>query len=86
MIPVLLRPHAGGASEVTAQGDTVDEVFRSLSERFPELSERLYNPDGTFRSFLRVFVQSNDIRSQLGMATPVPAGAQITILQPLAGG
>ncbi|HHO53931.1 MAG TPA: molybdopterin synthase sulfur carrier subunit [Deltaproteobacteria bacterium] len=86
IVPVLLRPYTDGASQLTAEGETLGDVFRTLCERFPGLAARLYNENGDFRSFLQVFVESDDIRTRLGMETPVSDGAQITILQALAGG
>ena len=45
-LPTLLRPHADGASSVSAAGATVGDVFRQLIERYPGLSDNLLVDDG----------------------------------------
>ena len=40
-LPTLLRPHAGGAASVTADGASVGDVFADLAGRYPGLSDQL---------------------------------------------
>ena len=85
-IPTQLRGAAEGAAETEVSGTTVDEVLNGLYERFGELRERICNEDGSLRRFVNVYLAGEDIRFLDGLATPVPDGAELTILPAVAGG
>jgi molybdopterin converting factor small subunit len=85
-IPTQLRAAAGGAAEATVSGGTVGEVLEALYEQQPELRGRLAGDDGELRRFVNVFLAGEDIRFLDGLATPVPDGAEVTILPAVAGG
>jgi molybdopterin converting factor small subunit len=85
-IPTQLRASAGGESQAVLEGATVQEVLEGLFERFDELRERIYDGDGSLRRFVNVYLAGEDIRFLDGLATPVPDGAELTILPAVAGG
>jgi molybdopterin synthase sulfur carrier subunit len=85
-IPTQLRGAAGGTAETEVTGTTVAEVLNSLYERFGELRERICNEDGSLRRFVNIYLAGEDIRFLDGLATPVPDGAELTILPAVAGG
>jgi MoaD family protein len=85
-IPTQLRAAAGGASEASVEGATVQEVLDGLFERHGELRERLADDDGSLRRFVNVYVAGEDIRFLDGLETPVADGAEVTILPAVAGG
>jgi sulfur-carrier protein len=85
-IPTQLRAVAEGAAETEVQGATVAEVLNGLYERYSELRERICDEDGTLRRFVNVYLAGEDIRFLDGLATPVPDGAELTILPAVAGG
>jgi molybdopterin synthase sulfur carrier subunit len=85
-IPTQLRAVTGGAAEATAEGTTVAEVLDSLYERHGELRERIAGDDGGLRRFVNVYLAGEDIRFLDGLDTPVPDGAELTILPAVAGG
>jgi sulfur-carrier protein len=85
-IPTQLRAVAEGAAETEVQGATVAEVLNGLYERYGELRERICDEDGTLRRFVNVYLAGEDIRFLDGLATPVPDGAELTILPAVAGG
>jgi molybdopterin converting factor small subunit len=64
----------------------VREVLERLFERHGELRERISDDDGTLRRFVNVYLAGEDIRFLDGLATPVPDGAELTILPAVAGG
>ena len=43
-------------------------------------------PDGEIRRFVNVFVADYDVRFMDGVATPVPDGAEVSIIPAVAGG
>jgi len=85
-IPTQLRAAAEGMAETEVTGETVSEVLNGLYERFGELRERICNDDGSLRRFVNVYLAGEDIRFLDGLATPVPDGAEVTILPAVAGG
>jgi MoaD family protein len=85
-IPTQLRAVAEGASETEVQGATVAEVLNGLYERYGGLRERICDEDGSLRRFVNVYLAGEDIRFLDGLATPVPDGAELTILPAVAGG
>ena len=85
-IPTQLRAVAGGEAEVPAEGGTVGEVLESLYGRHGELRDRIAGDDGELRRFVNVYLAGEDIRFLEGLKTPVPDGAELTILPAVAGG
>jgi molybdopterin converting factor small subunit len=84
-IPTQLRAAAEGAAQAEVDGATVGDVLDSLFERFGELRDRICD-DGGLRRFVNVYLAGEDIRFLDGLATPVPDGAEVTILPAVAGG
>jgi molybdopterin synthase sulfur carrier subunit len=85
-IPTQLRAAAEGTAETEVSGATVADALNGLYERYGELRERISNEDGSLRRFVNVYLAGEDIRFLDGLATPVPDGAELTILPAVAGG
>jgi molybdopterin synthase sulfur carrier subunit len=85
-IPTQLRELSGGASEVSAGGDTVAAVLADLETAHPGFKERLFDDDGQLRRFVNVFVADEDIRFLDGVDTPVNEGQTVSIVPAVAGG
>ncbi len=85
-IPTTLRPLTAGASEVTVEGATVNEVFAALEEAHPGFKERLLDDEGGLRKFVNIFVADDDVRFQDGLDTTVPDGETVSIIPAVAGG
>lgn len=85
-IPTQLRSVAGGEGEVDVDGaGTVGEALEQLFERHGELRERMLQ-DGELQRFVNVYLDGEDVRFLDGLATPVPADSELTILPAVAGG
>jgi MoaD family protein len=84
-IPTQLRSVTGGAAEAQAEGSTVAEVLDSLYAEHEELKDRI-SDEGGLRRFVNIYLSGEDIRFLDGLATPVPDGAELTILPAVAGG
>jgi molybdopterin converting factor small subunit len=84
-IPTQLRSVTGGAAEATAEGSTVAEVLDSLYAAHEELRDRISDAGG-LRRFVNIYLSGEDIRFLDGLDTPVPDGAELTILPAVAGG
>jgi MoaD family protein len=82
----MLRPITAGEKVVHADGETVREALRSLSQRYPGLSERLFGPEGELRPFVNVYLNDEDIRYLDKLETRVNEGDELAILPAVAGG
>jgi molybdopterin synthase sulfur carrier subunit len=85
-LPTIMRTHAGGQSEVSAQGSTIGEVIEDLLLQFPGTATHLKAPDGGVHKFVNVYVNDEDIRYLGKLDTPVKDGDQVSILPAVAGG
>jgi MoaD family protein len=85
-IPTQLRSVTGGDAETRVEGNTVAEVLDSLYATHEELRGRIAGDDGELRRFVNVYLGGEDIRFLQGLETPVPDGAELTILPAVAGG
>ncbi len=85
-LPTVLRSQAGGASVVTVDGGTVGEVLAKLVAEYPGLAGQVVQPDGSLHKFVNIYVDDDDVRYLDGVNTPVPAGAELSILPAVAGG
>jgi molybdopterin converting factor small subunit len=86
-LPTVLRTHAGGASVVTVDGAaTIGDVLGKLVAEHPGLAGQVVQDDGTLHKFVNIYVNDDDVRYLEGVDTPVPDGAEISILPAVAGG
>ena len=85
-LPTVLRPHAGGAATVEAEGGTVGQIVESLSKRYPAMAGQIVTDDGSLRKFVNVYKNDDDIRYLDKLDTKVADGDVISILPAVAGG
>jgi molybdopterin synthase sulfur carrier subunit len=85
-LPTVLRSHAGGASVVTVDGATIGDVLGKLVAEYPGLAGQVIQADGTLHKFVNIYVNDDDVRYLDGVDTPVPDGAEVSILPAVAGG
>lgn len=88
LVPGPLRSFTGGSSEVIIDPSpsTLAEVLESFCQQCPGIRDRVMTEQGRIREHINVFVGSEDVRRTGGLQTPVPNGAQITILPSISGG
>ncbi|HEX8391170.1 MAG TPA: ubiquitin-like small modifier protein 1 [Longimicrobium sp.] len=87
-LPAALRPFAGGRAEVacTIPRGTVRDALHALVAVHPGVVDRVLDERGEVRRHVNVFVDGENIRFTELLATPVPAGATITIVAAVSGG
>ena len=85
-LPTIMRSHAGGQSEVSAEGATIGEVVDDLVRQFPGTATHLKAPDGGVHKFVNVYLNDEDVRYLGKLETPVNDGDQVSILPAVAGG
>lgn len=88
LIPAPLRPYSGGHSqvEIRTTPSTLRDALETLCMLYPGIRDRVVTEQGQVRQHLNLFVGDEDIRYTGGLATPVPDGAQISIVPSISGG
>ena len=85
-IPTTFRPMTGGNTNVSVEGATIAEVIASLDAAHPGIGARLLDDAGDLHRYVKVFLNDDDVRFMEGVATPVPDGAEVSIIPAVAGG
>jgi molybdopterin synthase sulfur carrier subunit len=85
-IPSQLRPLAGGAAELALDADDVAALIEALGAKHAGLRERLLEPSGEVRRFVRIFVNEEDIRFLEDVKTKLGDGDTVAIVPAIAGG
>jgi molybdopterin synthase sulfur carrier subunit len=85
-IPPVLRAQTDGQAEVSADGETIGDVLRSLADRHPDTAPQLFSPEGELNRYVNVYLNDEDVRVLEGMGTSVAAGDTVVILPAMAGG
>jgi molybdopterin synthase sulfur carrier subunit len=85
-VPTQLRSLTAGTGEVEASGATIADVIEDLEARHPGIRARLLDDGGSLRRFVNVYLDDEDVRFLDGLKTPVPEGAQLSIIPAVAGG
>lgn len=86
IVPGPLRERVGNRRSVPVRGRTIRDVIDALDRDFPGLRFSLCYETGEVRVYVNIFLERNDIRYLQGLDTPVFAGANVHILQSVAGG
>ena len=85
-LPTVLRSHAGGAAVVSVDGTTVGEVLSKLVAEYPGMAGQVITDEGSLHKFVNIYLDDDDVRYLDGVDTPVPDGAEMSILPAVAGG
>ena len=85
-IPSPLRQFTGGQFAVQAEGRTVADVLAGVTASHPDLRANLLKNPGQLQPFVHLFVGGRDIAGQQGLATAVPDGGELLIVQAISGG
>ena len=82
----MLRPRAGGESEVATAGETVGEVLEALAGAHPDTRDQLFADDGELNRYVNVYLNDEDVRFLQQLDTPIQEGDVVSVLPALAGG
>jgi molybdopterin converting factor small subunit len=87
-IPSHLREFTAGRGRLTLATSpaTVGEALAALWALHPGVRDRVVTEQGEVRLHVNVFVGSESIRHTGGLATPLAAGAEISIIPAVSGG
>jgi ferredoxin-nitrite reductase len=84
-IPGPLLEVVGGEDEITVAAATVGQALDQVTEKYPEFGTTVFE-DGEISGAFLVAVGDDDIRGLDGLATAVPAGAEISLVMAMSGG
>jgi molybdopterin converting factor small subunit len=87
-IPGPLRPFAAGRSnvQIDAAIATVADALQALWIECPGMKDRVITEQGQVREHINVFVGNELIRYTGGLATPITAPVEISIVPAISGG
>jgi len=88
-IPGPLREFTENRSDVLVEVKAGADLRKALLELFaayPGLRDRVLTEGGGIREHVNIFVTNEDVRYTGGLATVVPAGAEVSIVPAISGG
>ncbi len=84
-IPTPMRQYTQGQASVEAAGATVQDVLDDLGQRFPAITQRLFE-NGQVRRFVNIYLNDEDIRYLDNLGSAVKDGDELSIIPAVAGG
>jgi molybdopterin synthase sulfur carrier subunit len=85
-IPCSLREHCGGQSEVRVEADDLAMALATLENRYPGCRDRLEDPAGGLREFVRLFLNDDEVELDATRPVHLAAGDEVSILPAVCGG
>jgi molybdopterin synthase sulfur carrier subunit len=88
-IPGALREFTGNQSDVRVEveaGANLLQVLQALFLEYPGLRDRVLTETGETRQHVNIFVANENVRYTSGLATAIPAGAEVSIVPAISGG
>jgi sulfur-carrier protein len=85
-IPTPLRSATGGRAELQVEATDVGGLLERLWREHAPLRDRICDEEGRLRSFVRLFVNDEDVRFLQDLRTPLSAGDTVAIVPAIAGG
>jgi molybdopterin synthase sulfur carrier subunit len=89
LLPRLLSDCTGGRTSMSVdlpEPGTVTALLDALAAEHPVFDRRVRDETGALRRHVNVYVDGEEVRRLSGLATPVPAGAEVMVVQSVAGG
>ena len=85
-IPTPLRGLTHDQDVVPGQDGTLAACIEGLEAAFPGIKDRICDDTGEIRRFVNVYVNGEDVRFLDGLATPLKAEDEVSIVPAVAGG
>lgn len=86
LIPTPLRKFTNNEARFQSAGGSVKSVINDLITTFDGLKPHLLDDDGNIRSFVKVYLEDEDIQSLDNEQTEVNQDSIISIIPAIAGG
>jgi sulfur-carrier protein len=87
-IPAALREYTAGRSRVQIENSptTLADALSALWTLYPGIRDRIATEQGQVREHINIFIGDENIRYTGGLASPVSAGSEISIVPAVSGG
>jgi len=87
-IPGALREFTAGRStvEIEYSPTTLAEALSALWTLYPGVRDRIATEQGQVREHINIFIGDENVRYTGGLASPVSAGCEISIVPAVSGG
>jgi len=87
-IPGALREFTAGLSrvEIEQPATTLAEALSALWTLYPGVRDRIATEQGQVRQHINIFIGDENVRYTGGLASPVIAGSEISIVPAVSGG
>jgi molybdopterin converting factor small subunit len=92
-VPTQLRDVVAGSAVVELDVDqdagsavSVAALLDAMAAAYPALERRIRDEQGRARPHVNVFVDSDNVRDRDGLATPIRAGEEVSIIPAVSGG
>lgn len=85
-IPNVLRTISLGKDVIQLDGSSLQDAIGELEANYPGFRDRLCDETGELRRFVNIYVNGEDVRFLSGLATPLKAGDEVSIVPAVAGG
>jgi sulfur-carrier protein adenylyltransferase/sulfurtransferase len=86
IIPTPLRKFTNNTARLQVKPGTIQETVQELTLNFPDLKKHLLDETGKIRSYVNIFIGSDDIRDLQQEHSAVQEGAVVSIVPAIAGG
>lgn len=88
LIPGALREFTAGHSRVKIEDSpaTLAEALSVLWTLYPGVRDRIATEQGQVREHINIFIGDENVRYTGGLASPVSAGSEISIVPAVSGG
>ena len=86
IIPTPLRKFTDNNNRFSTSAKTVGEAINELTTKFPALKSHIYGDDGGVRSFIKIFVGEEDMKSLNDVQTQIDDKTVISVVPAIAGG
>ncbi len=86
IISATLKTFFDRNSEAEVDGNTVSEVLKSLTDKYPEAKKGLYDEGGELRSFIKIFADNEDVTDASRHGESLSGVSEILLLPIVAGG
>src|SRR5580698_3573267 len=86
IIPTPLRKFTNNTARLQVGAGTIHSTVEELTRNFPDLKKHLLDESGNIRSYVNIFIGSDDIRDLQHEKTPVKEDTVVSIVPAIAGG
>ena len=87
-IPSALREFTAGFStvEIEHSSTTLADALSALWTLYPGVRDRIATEQGQVREHINIFIGDENVRYTGGLASPISAGSEISIVPAISGG